>query len=422
MFITAMGGRSKRSGVLKRVIAVLTIAVIFITSAFSVAALSKTAVITVDGEEITVSTLSKDTFEILESAGIELAANDEVIRYDNTDNNIAIIVNRAFEVLVNSNSGRQSITVTGGTVADALKKAGVTPGSNDMVTPKEDTKLKAGLEITVCPFVILTVRADGKTTTEMVPEGTVENALDFLNIKLNKNDRLNVKKTEQVTNEMIIKVDRITYKTVTKTEAIKYAVNETPSEELYEGETEVVSKGENGERTLKVKQTYVNGKLSDEKVLEKKVTKKAVAEEVLVGTKVKANVTSTDNSAAVQTSGEYGIPSYVEDGVLYDASGNQVPYKNVLYGSGTAYYAEPGALTATGTPAYVGGVAVNPNIIPYGTNMFIVSEDGFVYGYATAIDTGGALMDGTALVDCFYPTYDDCVVFGRRNVYVYILD
>ena len=53
--------------------------------------------------------------------------------------------------------------------------------------------------------------------------------------------------------------------------------------------------------------------------------------------------------------------------------------------------------------------------------MYIVSEDGFVYGYATAIDTGGALMDGSAIVDVYYPTYDDCVVFGRRNVYVYIL-
>lgn len=66
-------------------------------------------------------------------------------------------------------------------------------------------------------------------------------------------------------------------------------------------------------------------------------------------------------------------------------------------------------------------MAVNPNIIPYGTKMYIVSEDGFVYGYATAIDTGGALMDGSAIVDVYYPTYDDCVVFGRRNVYVYIL-
>ena len=28
---------------------------------------------------------------------------------------------------------------------------------------------------------------------------------------------------------------------------------------------------------------------------------------------------------------------------------------------------------------------------------------------------------GTAIVDCFYNTYDECVSFGRRNVNVYIV-
>ena len=30
-------------------------------------------------------------------------------------------------------------------------------------------------------------------------------------------------------------------------------------------------------------------------------------------------------------------------------------------------------------------------------------------------------MDGSAIVDCFYNTYDECVTFGRRNVNVYII-
>ena len=97
-------------------------------------------------------------------------------------------------------------------------------------------------------------------------------------------------------------------------------------------------------------------------------------------------------------------------------------YSSVVTGSGTAYTAPAGSLTATGVTAYHGGVAVNPNIIPYGSKLYIVSTDGsFVYGYATAVDTGGALMSGTAIVDCFYNTYDECVSFGRRNVNVYIV-
>ena len=30
-------------------------------------------------------------------------------------------------------------------------------------------------------------------------------------------------------------------------------------------------------------------------------------------------------------------------------------------------------------------------------------------------------MAGTAIVDCFYNTYNECVNFGRRNVNVYIV-
>ena len=73
-----------------------------------------------------------------------------------------------------------------------------------------------------------------------------------------------------------------------------------------------------------------------------------------------------------------------------DMNGNTVAYSSVVTGSGTAYTAPAGSLTATGVTAYHGGVAVNPNIIPYGSKLYIVSTDGsFVYGYATAVDTGG---------------------------------
>ena len=106
-----------------------------------------------------------------------------------------------------------------------------------------------------------------------------------------------------------------------------------------------------------------------------------------------------------------------------DANGVVRNYLQVLTGSGTAYYAEPGAGTATGRLAQYGVVAVNPNIIPYGSKLYIVSNDGeIIYGEAVAGDTGGALMDGSAIVDLYYPTYDECCVFGRRDVTIYVLE
>ena len=94
-------------------------------------------------------------------------------------------------------------------------------------------------------------------------------------------------------------------------------------------------------------------------------------------------------------------------------------YSSVIYVEATAYTG--GGTTATGTPARYGAIAVDPSVIPYGTRMYIVSDDGrWVYGYATAEDCGGAIKGH--IIDLYFDDYDTCIQFGRRNCTVYILD
>ena len=79
-----------------------------------------------------------------------------------------------------------------------------------------------------------------------------------------------------------------------------------------------------------------------------------------------------------------------------------------------------GYITATGTKARVGAIAVDPKVIPYGTKMFIVTEDGqYVYGEATAEDCGG-LIKGNR-IDLFFDTVEECYAFGARMCQVYFL-
>ena len=76
--------------------------------------------------------------------------------------------------------------------------------------------------------------------------------------------------------------------------------------------------------------------------------------------------------------------------------------------------------TATGTTVRVGTVAVDPTVIPYGTRMFIVSNDGnYVYGIGTAEDCGGAIKGNR--LDLYYPTDAECFAFGRIGCTVYFL-
>lgn len=72
-------------------------------------------------------------------------------------------------------------------------------------------------------------------------------------------------------------------------------------------------------------------------------------------------------------------------------------------------------ITATGMAARRGVVAVDPNVIPLGSRLYIPG-----YGEAIAADTGGAIVGNT--IDLCMESYDEAIQFGRRSVEVYVLE
>lgn len=71
--------------------------------------------------------------------------------------------------------------------------------------------------------------------------------------------------------------------------------------------------------------------------------------------------------------------------------------------------------TASGTGVCRGTVAVDPRIIPLGTRLYVEG-----YGYATALDTGGAICGNK--IDVWFPSLGECYQWGYRTVRVTILD
>ena len=69
--------------------------------------------------------------------------------------------------------------------------------------------------------------------------------------------------------------------------------------------------------------------------------------------------------------------------------------------------------TASGLPTGPGVVAVDPNVIPLGTRMYIPG-----YGKGIAADIGGGIK-GT-IIDLWYSTYAQCAKWGRRTVTITI--
>ena len=94
-----------------------------------------------------------------------------------------------------------------------------------------------------------------------------------------------------------------------------------------------------------------------------------------------------------------------------------LPYSQVIGMEATAYLPTDGSaegITAMGIPATYGIVAVDPDVIPLGSRVYIPG-----YGEALAADTGGAIYGYR--IDLCMESYWEAMDFGRRNVTVFVL-
>lgn len=357
------------------------------------------------------------TDTILSKADISIGENDKVIRTDGKGS-ISLTIVRAFPVEIDFRGQVFTAECSEGTVADAIKAAGITLTGAEEVTPSLDTELVRGCRITVAADCGVTVTADGETNNYNVTAGTVGDLLQDLGIVLSEDDEVTPCVDDLITDGMSVVVNRIEYKEETTTEVIDYGYVSEETSSLASGTSKIKQYGIEGERTLVSKNKYINGELTESVIISDVVTREPVDQIKLIGT---GKVQTQQRPSSGSSSGNASVSN--KAGTFTDANGKIVSYTRKLTGTSTAYYAAEGSMTATGTPVFVGGVAVNPNVIPYGTKLYIVTSDGSrVYGYATAVDTGGALMSGSVLVDVFFETYGECVNWGRRNVTVYVLD
>ncbi|MBP1934738.1 3D domain-containing protein [Ammoniphilus resinae] len=87
--------------------------------------------------------------------------------------------------------------------------------------------------------------------------------------------------------------------------------------------------------------------------------------------------------------------------------------EKVLTMAASAYLMQ-GARAANGTLIGKGIVAVDPDVIPLGTKLYIEG-----YGYAVASDIGGGVKGNR--IDVHFDNQKEVEQFGRRTVKVYII-
>lgn len=323
------------------------------------------------------------------------------------------------------------------------------------------------------------ITADGETVT-VLASGTVGDALEAADISVGEDDIISVDTDEKLTSDTDVVINRVEFVNETKYRRMKFKTEYVDDDTLPEGETKVITEGKKGRVKVEYLVQTIDGEEVSREIVNKEVVRHSVSEVIANGTytapedeiwpendysdyeesyseeesqteassddeyavmalsadesdapaaaayddssaeQASAEITSADGTKAADAAqvSQLSVP----DEIILDADGVPTSYTQALHGKSCAYTASAGALMSTGKAVDQGYVAVNPSIIPYGSKLWIVADDGEVYGYAIAADTGGSVGRNDILVDLFMWSYDECIQWGAKNVTIYVIE
>ncbi len=287
--------------------------------------------------------------------------------------------------------------------AQILGEAGIPLEENDTYTTEA---VEGGAAITINRAGHVTVHYHGQTTEVSSREETAGQLLQRLGLEITGEDVVSHGLEEVTHDGMVLTVNRIVTNREVFSSAVPHETRYCEDETLPAGTEAVLVPGQDGELLRTVDVTYVNGAETRRSIVAETTLKNTVTEVVAVG-----------------TGDQISDKPVIGDGYILLPTGELLTYTRSDTVEATAYtHTDAGCdmTTATGTTVHWGTVAVDPSRIPYGTRMFIISNDGsYVYGIATAEDCGGDIKGDR--MDLYMPTYQQCREFGRRRCTLYFL-
>ncbi len=251
------------------------------------------------------------------------------------------------------------------------------------------------------------LKVDGKEYTHCYDKEDQQTVLDLLyrnDVYLNAEDTINYDLSLELQPDMSVEVGRVTYKEETVQESIPF---ETKQVLMSYALSSSLPKNLKDKYASRLKNT-----VGAPGIREITVKKKLVNGEVVETTKISSKVIKEPTDAVVYVNASH---------LLNLGGGAPTNYVKKLDCEFTAYsYNRSGpSLTASGAKAKVGYVAVDPKVIPMHSYLYVVLDNGFIYGYCYAKDTGGAIKGN--IVDVFLPSRTDCSYFGRQQGTVYVI-
>lgn len=309
-----------------------------------------------------------------------------------------------FTTVNDTHGGSVRILTAATDLSTVLKQADTPPlGENDRAVW---TQTDDGEQLDILRAYTVPVTADGATQDVVTTGATTAELLAQAGLTWTEDDLLTPAADEAVPEGGSVTLQRVSYVDYSQNIVVPTEIEEVPTSLFYKKQSKTVTmqEGSDGLDTVYYRETWIDGTLAatDEIGRETQIGMVPTLQKVY-GEKVPVS--------------QFVGPEIVDGAPV---EGVAEVYTNQR---STGYSASATAKGASGRRLTYGTVAINPNIIPYGSLMYITSADGkFVYGYAYAADTGTALMQGSAFIDLYYETYDESVDSAVIPVTVYVLD
>lgn len=271
------------------------------------------------------------------------------------------------------------------TVQEVLKKKHINLGQEDEISPSLSSPVKRDTHIVITRAFKVKVIADGQSREVLSTPIDVKEAIKLAGFKLGEKDIVQTIPTHKTVPGQEIEIIRVTQEDVQLEEPVPCGIEKTLDNTLERGLTRTISPGQNGVALNTIRITYYNGEEQKREVVDSKMLVEPKNKVVALG-----NITSVSRG------------------------GNRLDFREARYMAASAY-TYTGHRTATGRQPAVGMVAVDPQVIPLGSRIYVEG-----YGYAEAADTGGSIRGDR--IDLFMEEHSQCIAWGRRQVKVYILN
>ena len=304
---------------------------------------------------------------------------------------------------------------------EVLNEAGLELGEGDTYTTQPGLTVS---EITIQRRQQVTLIIDGQVLSTTTQGESVESLLTRLELMPKPNEKLSVDLEDMTYDGMYIVFHEEHIQEETYTVDVDFNIIYCLDETLEDGQEMILLPGSIGQTQYVDIVRYIDGReisrANRETICLREPVDQLVAVNSLDGIPQEQILDTT--TGKLPENMVHGT-MIITDRMIITSAGEVLTFSSTLQVVATAYNnQDPGCTiyTAIGTLCRVGAIAVDPKVIPYGTRMFIHTNDGkYIYGVAVAEDCGSAIKGNR--VDLYFDTTDECWEFGIRDATVYFL-